>query len=132
MNPGRIKAIAFTLPYLEAGTTPIFDQKNAAKFKSWDDINQPGITVAVILGTVFEDQAKLLLPKATLKSVQPPATSWQEVLAGRADAAITSSIDAQSIVGASPPWCICRAIRIRASVRLAISSPRATSSGPTI
>jgi cyclohexadienyl dehydratase len=102
MNPGRIKAIAFTLPYLEAGTTPIFDQKNAAKFKSWDDINQPGITVAVILGTVFEDQAKLLLPKATLKSVQPPATSWQEVLAGRADAAITSSIDAQSIVARFP------------------------------
>jgi cyclohexadienyl dehydratase len=102
MNPGRIKAIAFTLPYLEAGTTPIFDQKNAAKFKSWDDINQPGITVAIILGTVFEDQAKLLLPKATLKSVQPPATSWQEVLAGRADAAITSSIDAQSIVARFP------------------------------
>ena len=35
MNVGRIKTIAFTLPYLEAGTTPIFDQKNAAKFKSW-------------------------------------------------------------------------------------------------
>jgi cyclohexadienyl dehydratase len=98
----EIKAIAFTLPYLEAGTTPIFDQKNAAKFKSWDDINQPGVTVAVILGTVFEDQAKLLLPKATLKSVQPPATSWQEVLAGRADVAITSSIDAQSIVARFP------------------------------
>ena len=102
MNAARIKTIAFTLPYLEAGTTPIFDQKNAAKFKSWDDINQPGVTVAVILGTVFEDQAKLLLPKATLKSVQPPATSWQEVLAGRADAAITSSIDAQSIVARFP------------------------------
>ena len=102
MNVARIKTIAFTAPYLEAGTTPIFDQKNAAKFKSWDDINQPGVTVAVILGTVFEDQAKLLLPKATLKSVQPPATSWQEVLAGRADAAITSSIDAQSIVARFP------------------------------
>jgi cyclohexadienyl dehydratase len=102
MNVARIKTIAFTLPYLEAGTTPIFDQKNAGKFKSWDDINQPGVTVAVILGTVFEDQAKLLLPKATLKSVQPPATSWQEVLAGRADAAITSSIDAQSIVARFP------------------------------
>jgi cyclohexadienyl dehydratase len=102
MNVARIKTIAFTLPYLEAGTTPIFDQKNAGRFKSWDDINQPGVTVAVILGTVFEDQAKLLLPKATLKSVQPPATSWQEVLAGRADAAITSSIDAQSIVARFP------------------------------
>jgi cyclohexadienyl dehydratase len=102
MNVGRIKTIAFTLPYLEAGTTPIFEQKNAAKFKSWEDINQPGITVAVILGTVFEDQAKLLLPKTTIKSVQPPATSWQEVLSGRADVAITSSIDAQSIVARFP------------------------------
>ena len=132
MNVARIKTIAFTLPYLEAGTTPIFDQKNAGKFKSWDDINQPGVTVAVILGTVFEDQAKLLLPKATLKSVQPPATSWQEVLAGRADAAITSSIDAQSIVARFPPSRICRVIRIKASARSAISWHRATSSGPTI
>ena len=33
MNVGRIKTIAFTLPYLGAGTTPIFDQKNAARFQ---------------------------------------------------------------------------------------------------
>lgn len=102
MNVARAKAIGFTIPYIESGTVPVFDRKNAARFKSWDDINQPGVNIAVILGTVFEEQAKQHFPKATIKAVQPPATSFQEVLSGRADVAVSSSIDAQSVVARFP------------------------------
>ncbi|MGH7004220.1 MAG: transporter substrate-binding domain-containing protein [Alphaproteobacteria bacterium] len=98
MNMARARTVAFTNPYIETGTVPIYQKNAAAKFKSWDDINQPGVTVAVVLGTVFEQQAKAHFPKATIKAVQPPANGYQEVLSGRADVAITSSIDAQSIV----------------------------------
>jgi cyclohexadienyl dehydratase len=98
MNVARARTVAFTNPYIETGTVPIFPKASAAKFKTWDDINKPGVTVAVILGTVFEQQAKQHFPQATIKSVQPPASGFQEVLAGRADVTISSSIDAQGIV----------------------------------
>jgi cyclohexadienyl dehydratase len=98
MIPARAKTIAFTIPYIETGTVPVYARSSAAKFKSWADINKPGVNVAVVLGTVFEQQAKLHFPQATIKAVQPPASGFQEVLAGRADVTITSSIDAQGIV----------------------------------
>lgn len=98
MNMARARTVAFTDPYIETGTVPVFAKAAAAKFKSWEDINKAGVTVAVVLGTVFEQQAKAHFPNATIKAVQPPATGYQEVMAGRADVAITSSIDAQGVV----------------------------------
>jgi cyclohexadienyl dehydratase len=98
MNAARARTVAFTIPYIETGTVPIYPKSAAAKFKTWEDINKAGVTVAVVLGTVFEQQAKQHFPQATIKAVQPPATGYQEVLAGRADITISSSIDAQSIV----------------------------------
>jgi cyclohexadienyl dehydratase len=98
MHTGRAKTVAYTVPYIETGTVPVFQKSAAGKFKSWEDINQAGVTIAVVLGTVFEQQAKQHFPKATLKAVQPPASGFQEVLAGRAEVTITSSIDAQGIV----------------------------------
>ena len=57
-----------------------------------------GVRVAVSMGTVFEEQAKRHFPKAEIKSVQTPATGYQEVLAGRADVTITSNIEASTLV----------------------------------
>ena len=62
LNMARAKTVAFTDPYLEAGTVPLVLSKNAAKFKSWADVNKKGTTVAVLLGTVFEEQAQGALP----------------------------------------------------------------------
>jgi cyclohexadienyl dehydratase len=98
MNVARAKTVAFTIPYIETGTVPVYAKAAADKFKGWADINRPGVTVAVVLGTVFEQQARQHFPQATIKAVQPPASGFQEVLAGRADVTITSSIDAQGIV----------------------------------
>jgi cyclohexadienyl dehydratase len=98
VNMGRAKTAAFTVPYLEAGTVPLSLKANAAKFGSWDSINAAGVRVAVSMGTVFEEQAKRHFPKATLTSVQTPATGYQEVLANRADVTITSNVEASTLV----------------------------------
>jgi cyclohexadienyl dehydratase len=98
VNMGRAKTAAFTVPYLEAGTVPLSLKANAAKFSSWDSINAAGVRVAVSMGTVFEEQAKRHFPKATLTSVQTPATGYQEVLANRADVTITSNVEASTLV----------------------------------
>ena len=50
------------------------------------------------MGTVFEEQARRHFPKAEIRAVQAPATGFQEVLAGRADATITSNVEASTLV----------------------------------
>jgi cyclohexadienyl dehydratase len=102
MVAGRAKTVAYTIPYIETGTVPVIRKADAAKFKDWTDINKAGVTVAVTLGTVFEQQAKAHFPNAAIRAVQPPASGFQEVLANRADVTITSSIDAAGIVARQP------------------------------
>lgn len=94
---GRARTVNFSVPYLEAGTVPLSNKANAARFKSWESINEAGVRVAVSMGTVFHDQAKAHFPKATIAAVQTPATGFQEVLAGRADVTITSNVEAATL-----------------------------------
>lgn len=102
LNMARAKTVAFTDPYLEAGTVPLVQKANAAKFRNWTDLNKKGVTVAVLLGTVFEEQAKQHFPAATVKSIEKPANGYQEVLAGRAQATVTSNIEAATLIQTYP------------------------------
>lgn len=98
MNVKRAKAVGYTIPYVYVGTIPMTHSKKASQFKTWADANKAGIKVAVILGTVFEEQARAAFPKAQIVKVEAPATAFQEVLSGRADVTITSNIDASKLV----------------------------------
>ncbi|HWK96853.1 MAG TPA: transporter substrate-binding domain-containing protein [Pseudolabrys sp.] len=98
VNMARAKTAAFTVPYIEAGTVPLALKTNAGKFKTWESINDPGVRVAVTLGTVFHEQAKVHFPKATIQAVQAPALGFQEVLANRADVTITSNVEASTLI----------------------------------
>jgi cyclohexadienyl dehydratase len=102
LSIARAKTVAFTDPYVEAGTVPLIQKSGAAKFKGWSDLNKKGVVIAVSLGTVFEEQAKAHFPMATIKSVEKPATGYQELLAGRAQATITSNIEAASLTQTYP------------------------------
>ena len=98
----RAKTAAFTVPYLEAGTVPVATKAAAAKYPSWDALNAAGVRIAVSMGTVFDEQAKRFLPKAEIKAVQSPATGYQEVLSGRADATLTSNVEASTLIQRFP------------------------------
>ena len=98
VSMGRARTAAFSAAYIEAGTVPLSLKANAAKFKTWESINDAGVKVAVSMGTVFHDQAKAHFPKAAIQAVQSPATGFQEVLAGRADVTITSNVEAATLV----------------------------------
>lgn len=84
----RAKAVSFSEPYI---VTSIYGvtRKDHAKIKSWDDMDRPGITVAVQLGSYVESFMKEYLKQAKVLSVQPPATREGEVAAGRADILMT-------------------------------------------
>lgn len=98
MNPGRAKAVGFTQPYVLVGTVPLTVKDKTGTYKTWADADRKGVKVAVILGTVFEEQAKAAFPNAEIVKVEAPATGFQEVLAGRADVTITSNLDAANLV----------------------------------
>eukprot|EP01036_Dinobryon_divergens_P058005 gene58005-77405_t len=44
LTMARAKTVAFTVPYVEAGTVPLVLKTNAAKIKTWADLNKKGIT----------------------------------------------------------------------------------------
>jgi cyclohexadienyl dehydratase len=98
----RARTAAFSMPYLEAGTVPVTTKANAPKFTTWESLNAPGVRISVSQGTVFDEQARKYLPKSEIRSVQAPATGYQEVLSGRADATITSNVEASTLVQRFP------------------------------
>ncbi len=102
LNMGRARTVGYSIPYFQAGTVPLTMAGNADRITSWDSINQPGVKVAVSLGTVFDEQARAHFPNAEIVSVQTPATGFQEVLAGRSDVTITSNVEASTLVERFP------------------------------
>lgn len=102
LSMARAKTVAFSNPYLFAGTVPMVSKKAGGKPLTWETINNPNTTVAVLMGTVFEQQAKAHFPRAKLRSVEKPATGYQEVLAGRAQVTITSNVEAATLMKTYP------------------------------
>ena len=102
LSMARAKTVAFSNPYIFAGTVPLVSKKGTGKFPTWESINNPNVTVAVLLGTVFEQQARAHFPKAKIRAVEKPATGYQEVLAGRAQVTITSNVEAGTLMKTYP------------------------------
>jgi cyclohexadienyl dehydratase len=102
LSMARAKTVAFSNPYLFAGTVPMVSKKTGGKLTTWESINNPNVTVAVLMGTVFEQQARAHFPKAKVRAVEKPATGYQEVLAGRAQVTITSNVEAATLMKTYP------------------------------
>jgi len=94
----RAKVAGYSPSYFSLATVPLTLKKNLGRFKSWGDLDKPGVTVAATLGTTQEQQVKLFFPNAKKKIIEAPARDFQEVLAGRADAHITSNVEAGKLV----------------------------------
>ena len=97
-TPKRAEVAGFTETYFKYGTVPLVLKKNLKKFSTWDSLNNKKVTIATTLGTSQEEKAKEFFPKSKLKSIEAPARDFQEVLAGRADGNITSSLEANKLV----------------------------------
>jgi cyclohexadienyl dehydratase len=94
MTVSRAKAAGYTIPWGRTGYLPLSRKEIADRFKTWEDLNSPEVTVGYNLGTSFADFVKLRLPKAKVREVESPARDWQELLAGRVDVTISSILEA--------------------------------------
>ncbi len=125
VSPARAKATGYSNSYFSLATVPLILAKNADKYKDWDDLDKSGVTVAATLGTTQEKQVKTYFPNAEHKIVEAPARDFQEVLAGRADAHITSNVEANKLVIKYPQMMIVPVSAPKSPTPIAILLPQA-------
>ncbi len=83
--------VNFTIPYDYAGQSIVANKKKAAGFKRLEDFNRPDVTIAARLGSTAADAANKFMPKAQKKFFDDEAQVIQEVVNGRAHAAVASA-----------------------------------------
>lgn len=125
VSPSRAKAAGYSNSYFSLVTVPLTLKKNDGKFASWDDLNKPEVSVAATLGTTQEAQVKQFFPDAQHRIVEAPARDFQEVLAGRADANITSNVEANKLVAQYDQLMIVPVAEGRAPTPIAMLLPQA-------
>jgi cyclohexadienyl dehydratase len=99
----RARTASYSIPIVTVGTVALVRMEDMERFSGWDLINQPDVVVAVPHGVMVEEYAKDLVPQAKLLSVGAPASAYDEVVAGRADVALASLVDAAGQVAAGSP-----------------------------
>ena len=125
VSPSRAKAAGYSNSYFSLVTVPLTLKTNMDRFSDWDDLNKPDVSVAATLGTTQETQVKQYFPDATHRIVEAPARDFQEVLAGRADANITSNVEANKLVAQYEQLMIVPVAEGRSPTPIAMLMPQA-------
>lgn len=88
ITPGRSEKLRFTRPHLASDIYAITTKSNR-RIRTWDDIDKPGVVVAVAKGTLHEPVMREKLKQATLLVTNTTQGREQEVESGRADVFMT-------------------------------------------
>ncbi len=102
LSPKRALVAGYSGSYFAVEDVPLMLRKHKGNYNSWDDLNNPSVTVAVTLGTVQEKRAEELFDNSKIIKVSSPARDYQEVLAGRANISMTSNMEAAKLVEQYP------------------------------
>jgi cyclohexadienyl dehydratase len=88
VTPLRSEKLRFTQPYLASDIYAVTTRSNR-RIRTWDDIDQAGVVVAVAKGTLHEPVMREKLKQATLLVTATTQGREQEVESGRADVFMT-------------------------------------------
>lgn len=88
ITPQRAEKLRFARPYLRSDMYAITTVSNR-RIKNWDDIDRPGVIVAVARGTYHETVMRQKLTAASLQVLDTPHAREEEVESGRADVFMT-------------------------------------------
>jgi cyclohexadienyl dehydratase len=88
VTPQRAEKLMFARPTLASDIYAITTRSNR-RIKAWEDIDKPGVVVAVMKGTLHEPVMRARLKAASLLVVDTPMAREQEVESGRADVFMT-------------------------------------------
>jgi ABC-type amino acid transport substrate-binding protein len=105
VNVPRAKEMAFTSRILYwQGTLGIATADKASAFKSWSDVDQPGIKIAVSAGTAEADYVKQHIKQANINAIPNSDLSLtlSEVTAGRANIAFGDAVTVKKFLQNNP------------------------------
>lgn len=88
VTPERAEKLHFTRSYLRSDIYAITTYSNR-RIKNWEDIDRPGVVVAVARGTYHEPVMRRKLSAASLQVLDTSHAREQEVESGRADVFMT-------------------------------------------
>ena len=88
ITTARAEKLRFTQPHLVSDIYAITTKSNR-RIKAWEDIDQPGVVVAVAKGTLHEPVMRDKLKQATMLVTATTQGREQEVESGRADVFMT-------------------------------------------
>lgn len=91
IRPDRNLKVNFTIPYDYAGQSIVANKKMAAGFSSIANFNRSDVIIAARLGSTAADAANKFMPQAQKKFFDDEAQVIQEVINGRAHAAVASA-----------------------------------------
>jgi len=102
-SPNRASGVAFTHPIFYLGYTGITTPENVAKFKTWADLDQPGVRVAVKQGSAIGDYVRRNFTKATIVALEEPSLSAPlAAVPGQADVGLMNQITVYSYLRDNP------------------------------
>ncbi|MGB0372523.1 MAG: transporter substrate-binding domain-containing protein [Opitutales bacterium] len=91
ITEARQKTVDFSIPYAQGGVQLAAHKEKAKDLKTIEDFNSRRVTLSARRGTTAAKAAKELMPKARLRQFDDDSQAFQEVLNGRAHAALASS-----------------------------------------
>jgi polar amino acid transport system substrate-binding protein len=103
-TPKRAAAVDFSRPVMFMGHSIAVRKENEGKYKTMADIDQPGVTIATVLGSSGHEYTREHFKRATIRALDTGdlTAGALEVLAGRADAALQDSFKIGQVVGLHP------------------------------
>lgn len=91
IRPDRNLKVNFSIPYDYAGQSLLANKKLAAGFASLKDFDRADVVISARLGSTAAEAAKQFMPKAQKRLFDDEAQVIQEVVNGRAHAAVASA-----------------------------------------
>jgi len=91
VRPDRNLKVNFTIPYDYAGQSIVANKQLAAGFSSLEQFNSPDVVIAARLGSTAADAAKRFMPQAKKRLFDDESQVIQEVINGKAHAAVASA-----------------------------------------
>ncbi len=102
-SPNRASGVAFTRPVFYLGYTGVTTPDRAAQFKTWVDINQKGVRVAVKQGSAIGDFVRRNFQDATVIALEEPGLSAPlAAVPGQADVGLMNQITVYSYMRDNP------------------------------
>lgn len=91
VQPARNLKVNFSIPYDYAGQSLLANKKLASGFASLKDFDRADVVISARLGSTAAEAAKQFMPKAQKRLFDDEAQVIQEVINGRAHAAVASA-----------------------------------------